>query len=240
VLDSQPLSVDTTYSHGTFAQVIEPFFLQPLPVGKRALDIVCTSLVLAMLSPLMLLVALIIKILYGGPVIFKQQRIGRSGRVFTMWKFRTMKHACENSAHRQYMSRLINGANDEESDRPMSKLDGELPVTGFGRILRATSVDELPQLINVLCGEMSLVGPRPPIAYEVEVYLPWHCARFEAVPGMSGLWQISGKNRLTFVDMVRLDIQYARRTSLWSDVMILLKTPLTILSDILDSLTSQE
>jgi lipopolysaccharide/colanic/teichoic acid biosynthesis glycosyltransferase len=237
MLGTQLLSIDTNGSCGAFAKAIEPFFLQPLPVGKRAVDVVCASFGLVVLSPLLLLVALIIKIVYGGPVIFKQQRVGYAGRVFTMWKFRTMKHSTENSIHQQYMSRLINGANNEASDRPMTKLDRKLPLTGFGKILRATSVDELPQLINVLCGEMSLIGPRPPINYEVEDYSLWHYGRFEGVPGMSGLWQVSGKNRLTFLDMVRLDIQYVRKISLSSEVMILLKTPLAIFSDIRDRLT---
>jgi lipopolysaccharide/colanic/teichoic acid biosynthesis glycosyltransferase len=121
----------------------------------------------------------------------------------------------------------------------MTKLDGDLPVTGFGKILRATSFDELPQLINVLFGEMTLIGPRPPTIYEVEDYLPWYYERFSIVPGMTGLWQVSGKNKLTFLEMIRLDIRYIRRLSLWSDIVIFLKTPLAIAYDIADFVNSR-
>jgi lipopolysaccharide/colanic/teichoic acid biosynthesis glycosyltransferase len=142
-----------------------------------------------------------------------------------------------NDTHKQHMSMLISS---QKSERPMTKLDNDFQLTAFGRILRQTSLDELPQLINVLCGDMSLVGPRPPIPYEADEYSPWHYARFNAVPGMTGLWQVSGKNRLTFPEMVQLDIQYSRRLSLCSDIMILLKTPLAIASDIKDSFVYQK
>jgi len=164
--------------------------------------------------------------------------VGYSGRIFTLWKFRTMKLDAENSLHKQYMSSLINGANDESSAKAMTKLDIDLPVTGFGRILRAMSFDELPQLINVLCGDMTLIGPRPPTVYEVEDYLLWYCERFGAVPGMTGLWQVSGKNKLTFLEMIRLDIRYIRQLSLWSDIVIFLKTPLVVAYDIADFINS--
>ena len=220
-------------------QAIEPFFLQPLPSWKRIVDVLGSLFGLIMLSPILLLVALIIKVSYGGPVIFKQQRVGYSGRIFTMWKFRTMKRSVEGSLHQQYMSSLINGANDESSVKAMTKLDGDLPITGFGRILRAMSFDELPQLINVLCGDMTLIGPRPPTIYEVENYLRWYCERFGTVPGMTGLWQVSGKNKLTFLEMIRLDIRYMKGLSLWLDIMILLKTPLVIVYDIADFINSR-
>jgi lipopolysaccharide/colanic/teichoic acid biosynthesis glycosyltransferase len=210
---------------------IEPFFFQPPPIWKRILDVIGSLFGLIVLSPILLLVALIIKVNYGGPVIFKQQRVGYSGRIFTMWKFRTMKTCAGSSLHQQYMSSLIHDANDKSSVKAMTKLDNDLPVTGFGRILRATSFDEIPQLINVLCGDMTLIGPRPPITYEVENYLPWYYERFGAVPGMTGLWQVSGKNKLTFLEMIRLDIRYSRNLSMLSDIMILLKTPLVIAND---------
>jgi len=232
------LSSDVIGSCRALPQAIEPFFLQPLPIWKRIVDVLGALFGLIVLSPLLLLVALVIKVRYGGPVIFKQQRVGYSGRIFTLWKFRTMKLDAENSLHKQYMSSLINGANDESSAKAMTKLDIDLPVTGFGRILRAMSFDELPQLINVLCGDMTLIGPRPPTVYEVEDYLLWYCERFGAVPGMTGLWQVSGKNKLTFLEMIRLDIRYIRQLSLWSDIVIFLKTPLVVAYDIADFINS--
>ena len=234
---TSPLSSDVTRGCRALPQAIEPFFLQPLPIWKRIVDVLGALFGLVVLSPLLILVALIIKVCYGGPVIFKQQRVGYLGRIFTMCKFRTMKEGAENSLHQQYMSSLINCANAESSAKAMTKLDSDLPVTGFGRILRATSVDELPQLINVLCGDMTLIGPRPPTIYEVENYLRWYCERFGTVPGMTGLWQVSGKNKLTFLEMIRLDIRYVRGLSLWLDIMILLKTPLVIVYDIADFLS---
>jgi lipopolysaccharide/colanic/teichoic acid biosynthesis glycosyltransferase len=215
---------------------IEPFFFQSLPVWKRIADVIGSLLGLIVLSPFLVLIALIIKVDYGGPVIFKQKRVGYSGRIFTMWKFRTMKTCAESSLHQQYMSSLIHDADDESSVKAMTKLDDDLPVTGFGRILRATSFDEIPQLINVLCGDMTLIGPRPPIIYEVENYLPWHCERFSAVPGITGLWQVSGKNKLTFLEMIRLDIRYSRNLSMLSDIIIFLKTPLVIAHDFVNFL----
>ncbi len=213
-------------------QAIDPFFLQPLPTWKRVIDILGSCLGLILLSPVLLLIALIIKVKYGGPVIFKQQRVGYSGRIFTMWKFRTMRPGAQSSRHQQYMSKLIDDAHEESSAKAMTKLDADLPVTGFGKILRAMSLDEIPQLINVLRGDMTLVGPRPPTPYEVEHYLPWHCERFGAVPGMTGLWQVSGRNKLTFLDMIRLDIRYTRTLSVWLDILIFLKTPLVIAVDV--------
>ena len=205
-------------------QAIEPFFLQPLPIWKRIVDVLGASFGLVALSPILFLIALIIKVCYGSPVIFKQQRVGYSGRIFEMWKFRTMKCSSENSLHREYMARLINGATDEGPAKAMTKLDNELPVTAFGRVLRTVSLDELPQLVNVLRGEMSLIGPRPPTVYEAKDYSHWYCERFDTVPGMTGLWQVSGKNRTTFNQMIQLDIEYSRRKSLWLDLKIVFKT----------------
>jgi len=161
------------------------------------------------------------------------------GKNFNMWKFRTMKVNADATAHQQYLAELISSAanNDKNSARPMTKLDsnGNNPqIIPFGKILRQTGLDELPQLINVLRGEMTLVGPRPPIQYEVEEYLPWHKERINIFPGMTGLWQVSGKNRLTFNEMVCLDIQYWKEKSLWLDTKILLMTPAAIFSQIKD------
>jgi lipopolysaccharide/colanic/teichoic acid biosynthesis glycosyltransferase len=232
-------SSDLINCRRSFPEDIGPFFLQPLPMWKRFVDVLCSSFGLVVLSPILLLIALIIKLCYGSPVIFRQQRVGYSGKIFTMWKFRTMKPGAESSLHQQYMSGLIHDANDESSAKARAKLDDDLPVTGFGKILRAMSLDELPQLINVLFGDMTLIGPRPPTVYEVEDYLPWYYERFGIVPGMTGLWQVSGKNKLTFLEMMRLDIRYVKRLSLRTDIVILLKTPLVIASDIMDFINSQ-
>jgi len=237
---SSLLTSDVVGSRGTISQAVQPFFLQPLPIWKRIIDVLGSLFGLIVLSPILLLVALIIKVGYGGPVIFKQQRVGYSGKIFTMWKFRTMKSGAENSLHQKYMSNLIHDAKEEDSIKAMTKIDRDLPVTGFGRILRAMSFDEIPQLFNVLSGDMALIGPRPPTVYEAIQYLPWYCERFGIVPGMTGLWQVSGKNKLTFLEMIRLDIKYIRRLSLWSDIVILLKTPLAIVSDIVDFINNRK
>jgi lipopolysaccharide/colanic/teichoic acid biosynthesis glycosyltransferase len=239
IFAKSPLSSEVIRGCRALQQDIDPFFLQPLPIWKRIIDVLGALFGLVVLSPLLLFVSLIIKICYGDPVIFKQKRVGYSGRIFTMWKFRTMMNDAENSLHKQYMSNLINGAKNESSAKAMTKLDSDLPVTGFGKILRAMSVDELPQLINVLCGDMTLIGPRPPTIYEVKNYLGWYCERLGTVPGMTGLWQVSGKNKLTFLEMIRLDIRYVRGLSFWLDIMILLKTPLIIVHDVADFFTAQ-
>ena len=237
---SSPLTSDVIGPCGALSQAIHPFFPQPFPIWKRIIDVLGSLFGLIVLSPILLLVALIIKVGYGGPVIFKQQRVGYSGKIFTMWKFRTMKSGAENSLHQKYMSNLIHDAKEEDSIKAMAKIDRGLPVTGFGRILRAMSLDEIPQLFNVLIGDMALIGPRPPTVYEAKHYLPWYCERFGIVPGMTGLWQVSGKNKLTFLEMIRLDIKYIRRLSLWSDIVILLKTPLVIVSDIVDFINNRK
>jgi len=240
ILGTQIASADTTLSGGILAQAIEPFFLNQLPLWKRAMDVVGALFGLVVLSPILLLVALIIKIVSPGPVFFKQQRIGKGGKTFTMLKFRTMQFDTDTSIHKNHVKQLINGANNGNSKSPMIKLENHPQIILFGKILRKMCIDELPQLINVLLGEMSMVGPRPPLTYEVEEYLQWNYARFDAVPGMTGLWQVSGKNRLTFTKMMQLDIRYSRKMSLWLDIKILLKTPLAIISQIGDTLTSRK
>jgi lipopolysaccharide/colanic/teichoic acid biosynthesis glycosyltransferase len=239
---ARQVMADKTPNCGPLAEGLEPLFLCPLPAWKRAMDIVGALLGLILLSPLLLLTTLIIKIVSPGQVFFKQQRVGYIGKTFTMWKFRTMEADVATSVHQQYLTKLINVAanNDENSAKPMTKLDDDLQIIPFGKILRQMYLDELPQLINVLTGEMSLVGPRPSIPYEVEEYLRWHKGRSDAVPGMTGLWQISGKNRLTFNEMVQLDIQYSRKKSFWLDIKILLMTPFAILSQIKDSLQKDQ
>ena len=211
----------------------------PLPVWKRTMDIVGSLFGLAVASPFLLIHVLILKAVSPGPVFFRQERVGYMGRTFKMWKLRTMDVGVDTSLHQEHVSRLINGANKRDSDRPMVKLDNDPHIIPGGKILRKMCLDELPQLINVLRGEMSLVGPRPPLMYEVAEFLKWQHRRFDAVPGMTGLWQVSGKNRLTFSKMIRLDIQYSRQKTLLLDLIILLKTPLAIVSQIRDSLVLQ-
>ena len=198
-----------------------------LPVWKRSLDLCIALTGLVLLSPVFLLVALFIKLVSPGPVFFKQERIGYNGKPFTFWKFRTMDVAVDTSGHRNQMAELIRG---QHTDKPMTKQDNPC-IIPLGKLLRNTCIDEIPQLINVVRGEMSLVGPRPPIPYEVQEYHHWHKERFNALPGLTGLWQVSGKNRLTFNEMIRLDINYIRRISPWLDLKILLLTPKAILSN---------
>jgi lipopolysaccharide/colanic/teichoic acid biosynthesis glycosyltransferase len=215
-------------------ETIEPFFVRRIPAWKRTLDIFGSFFGLVILAPLFLVIAFLIKIVSPGPVFFKQTRIGYGAREFNFWKFRTMKANADTASHQEYLSELINEDNDEEEgvDKPMIKQDSDNPnIIPFGRFLRSSCLDELPQLINVLLGDMSLVGPRPPIPYEVEEYLIWHKGRFDGLPGMTGLWQVSGKNRLTFKEMIRLDIQYERQMSLLTDLKILLMTPFAILNE---------
>ncbi len=212
---------------------------RPLPTWKRLMDIIGSSFGLALISPFLLVHTVIIKIVSPGPVFFRQNRIGYMGRPFRMWKLRTMGVSVDTTVHQKHVSQLINGANKGGSGRPMVKLDNDPNIIPFAIILRKMCLDELPQLINVLRGEMSLVGPRPPLEYEVEEFLKWQHKRFDAVPGMTGLWQVSGKNRLTFSKMIRLDIQYSMHKTFLLDLMILLKTPLAIVSQIRDSLVLQ-
>jgi lipopolysaccharide/colanic/teichoic acid biosynthesis glycosyltransferase len=199
-----------------------------ISVAKRALDIFCLILALPTLLPLMLGIAALIKMVSPGPVFFMQDRIGFMGRRFRMFKFRTMKTNAETSSHQQHLKDLIN------SNVPMTKLDnkGDSRVIRFGGILRSSGLDELPQLINVLKGEMSLVGPRPCTPYEYEQFQPWHKQRFRALPGLTGLWQVSGKNRTTFNQMIALDIRYAKDWSLWLDMRIIALTVPVLLGQV--------
>jgi len=187
---------------------------------KRILDISIVLLALPLLVPLMLVVAAVIRVVSAGPVLFKQERVGCLGRRFMCFKFRTMFVDADAAVHRGHLRNLM------DSNRPMTKMDseGDPRIIPFGRLLRSTGLDELPQLVNVMRGEMSLVGPRPCLPYEYEKYLPWQKERFSSLPGLTGLWQVSGKNRTTFVEMIQLDIKYAREKNLWFDIKILLRT----------------
>ena len=201
-----------------------------LPPWKRLLDFA----VILLLSPGLLLfgavVALVVKCGSSGPLFFRQRRVGLKGKEFTCFKFRTMAANAETDSHRDYTQQLMNG------EAPMTKLDAKSDprLIPLGSALRAMGLDELPQLINVLRGEMSIVGPRPCIPYEYELYTPRQRRRFEAVPGLTGLWQVSGKNRTTFSQMIDFDIEYSGRLSLWLDVKIILKTLPALVTQCLD------
>ncbi len=196
---------------------------------KRTIDIVFSLIGLMLLSPITFIIGLIIKLTTSGPILFKQARVGYRGNIFSCYKFRTMSCNCESGEHQDYMKKLINGKsleiNNGENEKPLYKMKNDSRITPFGRLLRKTGLDELPQLWNVLKGEMSLVGPRPPIPYEVEEYQAWHFRRVaEVKPGITGLWQVCGWNRTTFDEMVRLDIYYAQNWSFFMDLKILFKT----------------
>jgi exopolysaccharide biosynthesis polyprenyl glycosylphosphotransferase len=196
-------------------------------LAKRGSDLFIASLALLILSPLWLLIALLIKLDSRGPVFYKQERVGMDGRVFLFYKFRTMQAGTDDTSHREFQRRYIKGqpdSNQGDDERPAYKLRADDRVTRLGRILRRTSIDELPQLFNVLRGDMSVVGPRPPIPYEVESYELWHRKRLDMKPGITGLWQVSGRNRLPFDEMVRMDLYYIENWSLLLDVKIVLQT----------------
>jgi lipopolysaccharide/colanic/teichoic acid biosynthesis glycosyltransferase len=204
-------------------------------VAKRTLDIGTALLGIIIAFPLMLIIAVVIKVTSPGPVLFRQERIGFLGRTFTFLKFRTMSVDADQNIHEAYITDLINGQNGKinrgTGAQPLYKMSDDPRVTSVGRILRKTSLDELPQLFNILKGDMSLVGPRPPIPYEVEKYRLWHCGRvFEVKPGLTGLWQVSGRSQTSFDDMVRLDLHYAHNWSLWLDIKIIFKTFRAVLS----------
>jgi lipopolysaccharide/colanic/teichoic acid biosynthesis glycosyltransferase len=197
---------------------------------KRAMDIVGSLAALVLLAPLFLIVALAVKLTSKGPILFRQRRIGQYGKSFTFLKFRSMYVGNDAGIHREYVKQLIAGKAERQSSNGnqegVYKLTKDPRVTSIGAFLRKTSLDEIPQFLNVLRGEMSLVGPRPPVPYEVESYDFWHRRRvLEAKPGITGLWQVKGRSRVKFDDMVRLDLQYARTWSPWLDVKIMLQTP---------------
>jgi lipopolysaccharide/colanic/teichoic acid biosynthesis glycosyltransferase len=199
-------------------------------VVKRAIDVLGSGLLLLILSPILATVALLIKLSSPGPVIFEQERVGQFGRRFKCLKFRSMYANNDPKIHREYVQSFIAGKPDgranNEASAPVYKLTNDPRVTPIGRFIRKTSLDEFPQFWNVLRGEMSLVGPRPPVPYEFDVYDCWHRRRvLEVKPGVTGLWQVSGRSRTSFDDMVRLDVRYSQTWSLWLDLRILLATP---------------
>ena len=198
---------------------------------KRLMDIVGSLLALTCLCPLFLLLALLVKFTSEGPILFCQKRVGNQGRLFTFFKFRTMYVNNDPAIHREYVTRLIEGAESGKASGGMYKMARDPRVTAVGRWLRKSSLDELPQFFNVLLGDMSLVGPRPPLPYEFDRYKPWHKRRvLELKPGLTGPWQIGGRSTTTFDEMVRMDLRYLKSKSLLTDCAILLKTPAAVLS----------
>ncbi|MGB8508898.1 MAG: sugar transferase [Pyrinomonadaceae bacterium] len=195
---------------------------------KRAFDLLIATSALAALSPAWLVISALVRFDSRGPVLYKQERVGMDGRVFLCYKFRTMRADADDAPHREHYLKNIAGdagANAGDDERPVyGKLPDDPRITRVGRRLRRTSLDELPQLLNVLRGDMSIVGPRPPIPYEVESYALWHRKRLDMKPGLTGLWQVSGRNRLSFDEMVRLDLFYIENWSLLLDLKIILRT----------------
>ena len=206
-------------------------FREPLSnvarILKRTFDLVVSALAIVLLLPLWLLISLLIKLDSTGPVFYTQERVGMDGRLFLLYKFRTMRAGADSQLHREYQKAFIAGraeANLGDDSKPTYKLLTDPRITRIGKFLRRTSLDEVPQLFNVLSGDMSVVGPRPPIPYEVEAYELWHRKRLDMKPGVTGLWQVSGRNRLPFEEMVRLDLFYIENWSLLLDLKIILRT----------------
>ncbi|HEX4004986.1 MAG TPA: sugar transferase [Acidobacteriaceae bacterium] len=201
---------------------------------KRLVDILGSAMILAAGLPVFLGIALAIKATSRGPVFFRQDRVGQYGRRFTFLKFRSMEVNNDNTVHREYVKKLIAGNAErialEGNSEGVYKLANDRRITPVGKLLRRSSLDELPQFLNVLLGDMSLVGPRPPIPYELAAYQTWHRRRLLQVkPGITGLWQVTGRSRVTFDDMVRLDLQYAESWSPWLDLKILFRTPAAVI-----------
>lgn len=199
-----------------------------LPALKRATDVLLAIVMLVCLAPLCALVALAIRLDSQGPILFRQRRVGRGGQDFTMLKFRSMLADASAAAHHRYITELASGVVDASREE-LRKLTEDPRVTRVGAIIRKTSLDELPQLFNVLAGQMSIVGPRPAVAYELELYRAEHFERFDVRPGITGLWQVSGRNRLGFHEMLDLDLEYVRRQGLARDLWLILRTPLAVL-----------
>jgi len=202
----------------------------PVPRGKRLLDLALAIPALLLAAPLLLAAAALIRLTSPGPVLFRQERIGLGEQPFTMLKLRTMRAGADDSPHRALNTAELNGAAPGTGDG-IFKLGDDPRITPVGRFLRRYSIDELPQLWNVIRGEMSLVGPRPSLAWEVELYSPEQRRRHACLPGMTGLWQVSGRNHLSMPEMLALDVAYAERRTLWLDLGILLRTPCAVLFD---------
>jgi exopolysaccharide production protein ExoY len=205
--------------------------LSRVPGWKSLLDVTCILLSLPVWLPLMILLILVTRIASPGPIFYRQKRVGLGGRHFFIWKFRTMKLSAETTTHEQYFEQLM------RADCPMTKLDaqGDPRLAPFGRFLRATGLDELPQIFNVLCGEMSLVGPRPCLPNEFAHYQPWQRERVNGLPGLTGYWQVHGKNKTTFNEMIAMDLFYLKNMSVLLDLKIMFKTCSVIVEQLFES-----
>ena len=207
-----------------------------LAVLRRTADILFAAVLILLLSPLLIAVAIAVRLDNPGPALFRQRRVGLGEREFTLFKFRSMRLDADPRGHREYVTALISGNENENGAAPdggrenLYKLAVDNRITPVGRWIRKWSIDELPQLFNVLLGDMTLVGPRPAIPYEVAEYPSWYLQRFTVKPGLTGLWQVSGRSERTYEEMVRLDIEYTERRSMWLDFSILAKTPWVVVS----------
>ena len=200
-------------------------------IAKRTMDIAGSLAALVIFLPVFFMIALLVRCTSDGPVLFSQQRVGQGGRLFKFFKFRTMFINNDPALHREYVARLIAGGAAIEASGGFYKLTRDARITSVGHWLRKSSLDELPQFLNVLLGDMSLVGPRPPLPYEFERYKIWHKRRvMELKPGLTGPWQIGGRSTTTFDEMVRMDLRYLKSKSVWTDCTILLRTPAAVLS----------
>ena len=221
------MTVDITTAAELTAPATRPGLVEN--IARRTLDIGVAAVVLLLMAPVIAVVALTVRLSSPGPVFFRQRRLGRSMRPFTVLKFRTMRADADSALHRDYVRSLIGTDAPENPPDNLYKLVVDPRVTKVGRFLRSWSLDEVPQLWNVLRGEMSLVGPRPVIEYEVEQYPDWYLRRFAVKPGLTGLWQVSGRNERTYEEMVRFDVEYAERRSLWMDLRILARTAIVVM-----------
>jgi len=207
-----------------------------VPGWKSALDIICILLALPIWLPLIILLIVITRLASPGPIFYRQKRVGLGGRHFSIWKFRTMKVSAETQTHEDYFHELMRG------DCPMTKLDayGDPRLAPFGRFLRASGLDELPQIFNVFCGEMSLVGPRPCLPSEFAHFQPWQRERVNALPGLTGYWQVNGKNKTTFNEMIAMDLFYLKNISFLLDLKIIFKTCAVIAGQLFESRPAAE
>jgi lipopolysaccharide/colanic/teichoic acid biosynthesis glycosyltransferase len=228
---SQVSDTTTNALNGTYMDAV-PFEYEgttarrsPLPIWKRCIDLACCLVALPLLISVTLMFAALLSIASPGRIIFRQERVGYRGNRFRIYKFRTMHVNAGTTTHQNHFAELV------RSNVPMQKMDsrGDARLVPGGWILRATGLDELPQIVNVLRGDMSIVGPRPCIPYEYEQYNSNQRKRFNAVPGITGLWQVSGKNRTTFERMVELDIKYSQKQSFWLDLSIIVRTPIVLI-----------
>lgn len=196
---------------------------------RRSADLVVATGLILLLAPLLLALGLAIRLDSRGPALFRQRRVGHGEREFTLFKFRSMRRDADPRGHREYVTALIQGENNDGGRENLYKLAVDDRITPVGRWIRRWSLDELPQLLNVLSGDMTLVGPRPAIPYEVAEYPSWYMQRFSVKPGLTGLWQVSGRSERTYEEMVRLDVEYAQSRSLLLDLSILARTPWVVL-----------